>query len=168
MSNFSDKVKIQHRINKLKIKAGVASDDERQGYIADAAISRAQSAIDEQETLYKKEVEDVLGKLEETWKSLGKEQDAKKIEDLTDNLYNFANNIKDMADTFKYELMGYFGQSLRDFCKKIDIKNKAHHVIIQAHIDVMSVAFNNNIKGEGGTIAIELKKTLTQAIEKYS
>lgn len=168
MSNFSEKIKIQHRLNRLKLKAGVAIDDERLGYIDPKAIKKAQASIDNQESSYAGEVEEVLVKLDSTWEDLKNEKDKKKTKVLISQLYNFANNVKDMAETFNYKLMGYFGQSLRDFCEKIDISNDAHHVIVQAHIDVMWVAFKHNIKDEGGPQAQELKSMLSQAIQKHS
>lgn len=168
MNNFSDKIKIQHRLNRLKLKAGVAIDDERLGYIDPKAIEKAQAAIDSQESSYVGEVEEVLVKLDSTWEDLKNEKDAKKIEKATSRLYNFANNVKDMAETFNYKLMGYFGQSLRDFCEKLDVAHEAHRIIVQAHIDVMWVAFKHNIKDEGGQQASELKNMLAQAISKHS
>ena len=168
MNNFSKKIKIQHRLNRLNLKAGVAIDDERLGYIDPKAIEKAQAAIDSQESSYTGEVEEVLVKLDSTWEDLKNEKDAQKIKKGISRLYNFANNIKDMAETFDYGLMGYFGQSLRDFCEKIDVALEAHRIIVQAHIDVMWVAFNHDIKDEGGIQASELKNMLAQAISKHS
>lgn len=168
MSNFSDKVKIKHRLNRLKLKAGVAVDDERLGFIDPKAIKKAQASIDNQEDNYSSEVEEVLVKLDSTWTDLKAEGDEKKAKRLRTELYNYANNIKDMAETFKYKLMGSFGESLRDFCEKLDAKKEAHQVIVQAHIDVMWVAFKHNIKDEGGPQAKELKAMLAQAIQKHS
>lgn len=168
MSNFSDKVKKMHRLNRLKLKAGVGIDDERLGYIDPSAIKRAQAAIDNQEEAYTTEVEEVLIKLDSTWEDLKKLKDPKKAKKLINELYNYANNVKDMAETFNYRLMGSFGESLRDFCERINVENEAHFVIGQAHVDVMWIAFKHNIKDEGGEQAKELKAMLTRAIEKHS
>ena len=157
-----------HRLNRLKLKAGVPLDDKRFGHIDPAAIKRAQAAIDVQEDSYTAEVEEVLVKLDSTWEDLKKEKDPKKAKKIIGKLYNYANNVKDMAETFDYKLMGSFGESLRDFCDKINIQNEAHFVIVQAHIDVMWIAFKHNIKDEGGQQAKELQTMLTQAISKHS
>lgn len=167
MSSLSNKVKIFHRLNKLKLKAGVPLDDERHGFIDPKAIKKAQAAIDAKEDSYTEEVEAIIVRIDSTWEDIRAEKDDKKAKQLQSELYNYANNILDVADTFSYKLMKHFGKSLRDFCEKIDIKNKAHHVIVQAHIDVMWVAFQNNIKDEGGPQAAELKKIVAQAIEKH-
>ncbi len=168
MSNFSEKIKIQHRLNRLKLRAGIAIDDERLGYIDPKAIKKAQAAIDGHEADYSTEVEEVLVKLDSTWEDLKSEKDKKKAKVLSNQLYNYANNVKDMAETFNYKLMGSFGQSLRDFCEKIDAGKEEHQIITQAHIDVMWVAFKHNIKDEGGPQAKELKAMLAKAIEKHS
>ncbi len=168
MSNFSEKVRIQHRLNKLKLKAGVGLEDERLGYIDPSAIHKAQAAIDREEDNYAAEVEEVLVKLDSTWEDLKSEGQGTNTKKLTSELYNYANNVKDMAETFDYKLMRSFGESLRDFCEKIDIANEAHHIIVQAHIDVMWIAFKHNIKDEGGDQARELKAMLAAAIKKHS
>lgn len=168
MSNYSEKVKKMHRLNRLKLKAGVGLDDNRLGYIDPAAINRAQNAINNQEDSYAGEVEEVLVKLDSTWEDIKSNKDEKKVKKLRSELFNYANNVKDMAETFNYQLMGAFGKSLRDFCEKLDVGNEAHLVIVQAHIDVMWIAFKHNIKDEGGSQAKELKGMLDRAIEKHS
>lgn len=167
MSNFSEKVKIRHRLNRLKLKAG-AADDARSGFIDPLAIQKAQQAIDGQKENYAGEVEGLLVRLDSTWEDLKKEKDAKRVKKMMAELHNFANNIKDMAETFDYRLMSHFGESLRNFCEKINISNEAHHTIVQAHIDVMWIAFKHNIKDEGGPQGQELKAMLARAIEKHS
>lgn len=168
MSNFSEKVKVFHRLNRLKLKAGVDMTDSRQGFIDPLAIHKAQQAIESRKGDYAAEAESLLVQLDSTWEDMKRETDIKKIEKLSVDLHNFSNNIKDMAETFDYMLMGYFGKSLRDFCERLDILNKAHHTIVQAHIDVMNIAFKHDIKDEGGPQGRELKAMLAKAVEKYS
>ncbi|MBI4030832.1 MAG: hypothetical protein HY370_04090, partial [Proteobacteria bacterium] len=162
----SKRVKIMHRINRLKKKAGVDTDDARLGFIDPKAVKRAQESIDVQAVRYSGEVETALKNLDDTWRKLKEEKDATTAAALSKQLYNYANNIKDMAETFGYSLMDHFGKSLRDFSKNLNVANKAHHVIVQAHIDVMWVAFNENIKDQGGVKAEELKLIVAKAIEK--
>jgi len=168
MSNFSDKVKIKHRLNKLKHKAGVALDDKREGFIDPDSIQKAQQAIERQQDHYSHEVETLLIKISDLWTQLKNETDAQKSKEIITYIHNFANNISDMADTFGHSLMQYFGISLRDFCEKIDMSNQAHHIIAPAHINVMTLAFKHNIKDDSSAQAQELKTMLSRAIEKYS
>ena len=167
-SKKSSKVKIFHRINKLKLKAGAAPSDKRAGFIDQRAIDKAQAAIDSKEDSYSSEIEAVIVRVDSSWEDLKNEKDIKKHKKLTSALYNYANNVKDIAETFKYELMGHFGKSLRDFCEKLDVSKDEHHVIVQAHIDVMWIAFQQNIKDHGGPVAEELKAIVAKAIEQHS
>lgn len=166
-AKLAKKVKIMHRINRLKRKAGSDSSDERAGFIDPKAVKRAQESIDVQAVRYSGEVKTALKSLDDTWKKLKEEKDATTSAALSKQLYNYANNIKDMAETFGYSLMDHFGKSLRDFSRNLNVENKAHHVIVQAHIDVMWIAFKENIKDQGGEKAAELKLIVAKAIEKY-
>lgn len=163
MSNKA--VQIFHRLNKLKLKAGIPLDQDELGYIDPKALRRAQDAINQEVVHYSKEIEAVLVKLDSTWVDL---RTAEKLhyKRFLDQLYNYANNIKDLAETYNYDLMQHFGLSLRDFCERIDLERNQHHTIVQAHIDVMWVAFKEDI-GTGGTKADELKLVLAQAIDLY-
>ena len=163
----SKKVQILHRINKLKLKAGADLDDKRSGFIDPLAIHKAQKAIDDKEDEYGNELNAVLVQLDSVWTDMKTMKDEKKIKKAQDQMFNFANNVKDLAETYSYHLMKHFGQSLRDFCTKFDVEKKPHHIIIQAHMDVMRVAFEQGIKDEGGPAAQELKKIVAKAIEQH-
>jgi len=167
MSDSNKKVEVYNRVNKLKLKAGIPLDSDEIGHIDPAAIKKAQTVIDTKEENYAQEIEKVLVQLDSTWKDL-KKADKKQVRKMVNQMYNYANNIMDLANTYKYKLMGDFGQSLRDFCEKIDVENQAHQTIVQAHIDVMWVAYENNIRDEGGKMAEELKSLVAKAIEQYS
>ena len=168
MSELTKKVKIFHRLNKLKRKAGAESNDSKPGFIDPVAIEKAQGFIGDQESHYSEEVSKILDRLTNTWSELKIEKDDKRAQMQLSWLYNYANNIKDMAETYNYKLMDHFGKSLRDFCEYIDVRNSAHHVIVEAHINVMRIAYNENIKDHGNPKAEELKKIVGKAIEKYS
>ena len=165
--NSNSKVEIYKRLNKLKLKAGIPLNEAIDGYIDPSMVKRAQGKIDEKEMAYKSEIEEILIFIDEAWKDTVSSSDLQRKKHL-DKLYNYANNIKDLAETYNYHLMSHFGLSLRNFCEKIDVTNDNHHVIVQAHIDVMWTAFDQDIKGDGGEIAQELKKVLSVAIKQNS
>jgi hypothetical protein len=160
------KVKVHHRANKLKYKAG-ASQHEGNGYIDPRAIERAQTIVQKREGLYNNEVQDNLERLQAAWDKM-KSGEPDNIADGLEELYHYANHIKDISSTYKYDLMQYFGESLRKFSEKIDVTKPVHLVIVQAHIDVMWVTFKENIKGLGDDKAQELMDVVALAIEKYS
>lgn len=167
-SNKTSKVEIMHRLNKLKLKAGADLGDGRAGFIDPLALHKAQKAIDDKEKEYDNELNTVLVQLDSVWTDMRKMTEEKKIKKAQDQMFNFANHVKDLAETYNYHLMKHFGQSLRDFCTKFNVENKAHHIIIQAHMDVMRVAFEQGIKDEGGPAAQELKLIVAKAIEVHS
>lgn len=169
MSKNSNKarVAIYKRLNKLKLKAGIPLDEDIDGYIKASDIKNAQLQIDDKEKAYKDEIEEVLIHMDEAWKDTVAANDIQRKKHL-DRLYNYANNIKDLAETYNYDLMCHFGLSLRNFCEKINVDNKNHHVIVQAHIDVMWAAFEHNLKGDTNETAQELKKMLAIAIKQNS
>lgn len=169
MSNSQNpQVEIIHRKNRLKEKvieagsmAGAGS-----GFIDPEAIMRAQEVIDGGQDTFMDELKRSLEALVSIWTSLkkGGVNDADKIEEI----HRLSNHIKDMAGTFGNGLMDDFGQSLRDFSDSIDITKKAHITIVQAHIDVMMIAFTQDIRDIDTREAVELKSVLEQAIHKYA
>lgn len=163
-----NKVQILHRINRLKLKAGAELSDKRAGFIDAGAIARAQDAIDSKEEEYGGELQEMLVKIDSVWTDMQTTKDEKKLKKLQDQMFNYANNVKDLAETYGYTLMKHFGQSMRDFCSKFDMNNEPHHIIMQAHIDVMNVAFEQGIKDDGGPAAKELMQIVVKAIEKHS
>ncbi len=163
--NEKDQIEVYNRVNKLKLKAGAGLHDGA-GYIDPHTIDRAQTVIDKKETLYRNEVEEVLKNLGAAWGKM-KSGDEAIMTDGAEELYHYANHVKDLATTYNYSLMGHFGRSLRQFAEKIDVKNEAHLVIVQAHLDVMTIVYREHIKDEGGEKAQELKNIVAQAIEQY-
>lgn len=165
MSNSNGRVEKFHRINHLKLKAGIPVEDETHGYISPQKVKQAQSTINDQEKDYKYEVESVLRQISQVW---GELQDDPNNAEILDYLYNFTNNAKDIAETFDYSLMAHFAHSLRDFCEHFDVNKKEHYTIVQAHIDVMWITFNEDIRGDDSEQAQELKSSIAEAIRIYS
>lgn len=165
-SEEEKKIQIYHRLNKLKLKAGFGLDEEAMGLIDKNAIIRAQSRIEQKEMEYPVTVKQLLDDLSESWDAL-KETDESKRHEIIESIYHYSNNIKDLTATYSHDLMHHFSLSLRDFCEEIDVKKPEHHVIVQAHLDVMWVTFTEKLRGEVGDKADELKKIVSQAIEKY-
>lgn len=165
MSEKDDEVEIIHRINHLKRK--VVADTKRasmlgEGRIDPDAIERAQAVIDDSQDEYLDEVESIFGDLTKAWGELksGEHQAVNQVQ-------VYSNRITDLASTYGFDLMRYFSKSLRDFSERIDIANKNHITIGQAHLDVMMITVHEKIKEEDAPKAEELKAVLDQAIKKY-
>lgn len=167
MNKNNGQVEVFHRINKLKAKAGLAPHDNAQGVINPEKVKTAQDIIDKKEEEYPNEVKDILTKLSASWSDYKDALDDERTE-LLEKIYNYSNNIKDLTSMYKHDLMSHFGLSLRDFCEKIDLHKQEHHVIVQSHIDVMWVTYEEKLRSDKSEKAEELKKVVALAIEKYS
>ena len=166
-------VEIFHRINRLKSKAaGGQKISVAPGYIDATAIAEAQNVLEFGKECYQEQLEIIIANLGASWSALKKEasdgspggNSAVHLE----RIYNYANNIKDLAETYNFLLMLHFGRSLRDFCAGMNAARKEHRIIVQAHVDAISVAFHENIGAEEDPKAIELKAMVARAIEKHS
>ncbi len=156
-------VTIFKRLNKLKMKAG-ADVEAGAGFIDPKAIRNAQNSIDSKNESYGDEILNMLKDMENIWTVLLEGKD----DDMRVALYHKSNHIKDLAETYGYDLMLYFGKSLREFLEKLDIENKAHQTIVRAHIDVMWVVYHEKIKDSEDLKAQELKEIVLKAIAKHS
>lgn len=164
----NEDVEVFNRVNRLKLKAGAGLND-GPGRLDQSAIDRANSVVRTMASLYPKEIKNILAALEREWAELKETEEGARNRELVEKISNTANHVKDLASTFGYDLMAYFGESLRDYILHTELSQKEHYIIVQAHIDVMMVAFRENLKDDdGGAIAEELKKVIAQAIQKYS
>ncbi len=166
MNKKSSEVEIIHRVNRIKKKVGGAQSISA-GVIDPHSIQRAKKTIQNSETAYLKEVEDIIPELNRLWLCL-KKADETEHRQFLQELSRYSNRIKDMASTYNYELMAYFSESLRDFTEKTNMRNSAHHTIIQAHIDVILIVHKEKLKEQIGKKAENLKLFVAQAIEKHS
>lgn len=165
-SEDNGKIEVYHRLNKLKLKTGFGLDEDKVGFIEPSAIARAQKRIEQKEQEYPATIKEVLDNLTATWEEL-KTSGPDKRDELIDKIYNYSNNIKDLTATYQHDLMQHFSLSLRNFCERINAEKEAHQIIVQAHLDVMWITYNEKLKGEAGPKAEELKKIVAEAIKKY-
>ena len=160
-------VEIFHRINKLKKKAGLSLTDGKKGIVDPDAVRRAQIVIDDKETEYPPTVKELIEQISSIWKGIsdmGEDEQKQALE----TIYHLANNIKDITETYDHNLMHHFSLSLRDFCEIVDLGKSEHSIIVQAHLDVMLVTYEEKLKSDETAQAEELKNVVKLAIEKYS
>ena len=160
------KVEIFHRINRLKVKAG-SSKDVPPVKFSKELLQNPQKFAEEFALQYEEELLNVLNALENAWEDMVSD-DLDKRKGANTDIYHKANHIKDLASTCGYPLMQHFGHSLRDFIEKVDPEKSEHTTIVRAHLDVMSVVRQENIKDEGNEKAKELKKLVEQAIDQHT
>ena len=166
MNDPDDKVQIFHRINKLKMKAGVALDKSKHGYIDPKKVIDAQIKIDLKEEQIHDFLAELLDNLKLAWEKVQKEPENQ--QHYLEQMHNYANNILDLSETYDYMLMHSFGLSLRNFCEYIDTEKEEHKIIVKAHLDVMEITFKERLKEADTQKALELQTVLDLAIKKYS
>lgn len=92
-----------------------------------------------------------------------------------DNAKKLVRSIQDSADSIKSRagIFGYLratevAQQLYNFCRSYyDKDNKYHLIILEKHIQTISVIFSKNVINDGGQIGAELVKDLAKLIHKY-
>ena len=156
-------IKIIYRKNRLKEKVAGSADAKSGGFIKPELIANAQAVIEDSGDLYKKELAETLHKLIASWNELKKTSDSRHCSDLN----RYANHIKDIAGTYQYDIMAHFGRSLCEFSDKLVIGKVEHQTIVQAHIDVITIAFQKDLKRDDTPQAQELKNMVSQAINKH-
>lgn len=167
-NKMGTEVEILHRVNKLKLKAGGGLHD-GPGKLDSASVERANSVVQNMSSLYPREIKNMLAALDKEWDQIKSSSNDNDRTKMVKKMSNTANQVKDLAGTFGYTLMEYFGESLRDYIMKTDLSKKEQYTIVQAHIDVMGVAYRENLKNDdGGALGEELKKMVRTAIEKFS
>ena len=160
------KVEIYNRINRLKIKAGGTAAG-GPGKLDQNSIDRANAVIQKMSDLYPDEIKKSLEELNGLWEETKSMPENARTANAR-RISNCANQIKDLASTFGFDLMEYFGESLRNYILDIDLSQKEQIIIVQAHVDVMQVAYSQNLKSQEHPLGEELKKTVATAIAKYS
>lgn len=172
MKNNDDQVIIINKKNRLKekvVRDTANASAGTKGFLDPESIKRAQKVIDNGQDSYKKELKDNIEELVKCWASMKNDKDNQDdLKVVKKDFHRLSNHIADVAGTFGYDLMAYFGKSLRDFNDNLNPKDKNHIIIVQAHVDVMLIAQQNDLKSADTPEAKELINVVSKAIQKYS
>lgn len=154
--------------NALKQKLGIdANRTNMDGHIDPASIEEADQLIADMCKSCKSSIARFLSNLNKIWADM-KDVESDARDALAQTLFTQAHEIKDIASMCGYDLIAEFAESLRDYINQTELSLEAQRVIIQAHIDAITVAHKNDIRVEGGASADELKTLIKIAIDKYS
>lgn len=131
-----------------------------------ATIEQTQAVIMSEEDQFLEAMMKDVAKLEETYKQLV--QSPSYTDQLMAVIKESALAIKSRAGMFGYARGSEIANMLYAFCQKhFDKNNKFHLIIIEKHIQAISVIFGGRIKGEGGEIGSMLVQDLGKLIKKY-
>jgi len=163
------KVELFKLPNRLREKLALDQRSEHvQGQIDPAAIEEADAIIAELCANCQETFEAHLATLKGLWDEMKDMPDSGARDELSQQVFTTAHEIKDLGAMCGYPLAAYFGESLRDFVGQTDLKLAAQRVIIQAHVDVLKIAITQGLREDDSPQAQELQKMLKIAIDQYS
>lgn len=155
--------------NRLMEKLGlIKQNDEQAGQVDPKAIAEAERMV---ENLKKECPAAITGFLEEltnVWIKMRDLGECEEREQLSERAFTLAHEIKDLAALSEAHLTAYFAESLRDYIGETELNLVAQRVIIQAHVDAMTVVNTQGLTEGEGALAEELKQMVKIAIDKYS
>lgn len=137
------------------------------GYLAEENIEEAESLINDMCKTCLNDIGKNLDHLSQSWKTMQDLPDGDQREEKAQEIFTLAHEIKDIGSLCGYTLAAHFAESLRDYIAETALNLKNQRIIIQAHVDAMTVVHRNNLKDDGGPAADELKKMVKVAIDKY-
>lgn len=163
------KVEIFKIANRLKDKLNLKPHEkDKEGRIAPEAIEEADRLIAALCEECPSSIGGFLKDLNTKWTKMKDMGNTEERQELSKEIFTVAHEIKDISAMCEYDLISHFAESLRDYVNQTELSLDAQRVIIQAHIDAITVAHKQSIKQDGGPIAEELKKAVKIAVEKYS
>ncbi|MGH1457195.1 MAG: hypothetical protein ACRBDI_10470 [Alphaproteobacteria bacterium] len=137
------------------------------GYLAEENIEEADSLINEMCKTCLDDIGRNLDLLSQSWKAMQDLPDGEARSSRAQEIFTYSHEIKDIGSLCGYTLAAHFAESLRDYIAETALNLKNQRIIIQAHVDAMTVVYKNDLKDDGGPAADELKKMVKVAINKY-
>lgn len=128
-------------------------------------IEKAQAVINEHKSSFLEWVMNDIAQLQESYQkaTANKEASAPEIQKLAKAAFV----IKSQAGTFGFALATKVAKSLDDFCNNHFHPTTEHLLVIQKHIETLSMIFQKNIVGDGGEIGTQLTASLFKLVDKY-
>jgi chemotaxis protein histidine kinase CheA len=147
---------------------GIHGREGDEGFIPDELIEEANKEVEKLCANCTDVMNVNLVKLSDLWSRMRDLPAGDERSKLSQDLFFLAHEIKDVSAMCGYDLISYFAESLRDYINKAELSMKAQRVIVQAHLDAITVAHHRNLKTDEGTATAEIKSMVKKAIEQYS
>jgi two-component system, chemotaxis family, chemotaxis protein CheY len=134
---------------------------------AATTVAQTENIIHDEETIFIDSMMKDVATLEETYRLLIQSPDF--AAQFVSLIKEAALSIKSRAGTFGYTRGSDIAGMLYTFCHKVyNRDNKYHLIVLEKHIQAISVVFSGRIKGDGGEIGAMLVRDLAKLIDKYS
>lgn len=166
-----DKPKIEiitQEHNSLKSKlGGLRLKTNEPGELAPEQIDKVDALIVKMCETCEEKIGDQLSIISALWGQMQHAQTSEERDNYAEKIFTASHEIKDIGSHCGYTLAAHFAESLRDYITEIALNIKHQKIIIEAHINAMTVVHKQGIKNDAGPAAEELKKMVKVAIEKY-
>lgn len=150
--------------NALKAKVGGSLSPMDKG-----AVAKADAALSKLSSKFQNWIEDELKRLEDAWATFTSA--ANKVDAVT-NVHAVAHDLKGLAKTYEYPLVGRMAASLCRLTNDEVDREKSPEHLIRAHIDGVRAAIKGHIKTEehpvGSILVTEMESQVTEFEAKNS
>ncbi|MEX2617999.1 MAG: hypothetical protein WD767_18075 [Alphaproteobacteria bacterium] len=99
---------------------------------------------------------------------IAKKADRQDRPEIFDRIFHQSHDIRGMGTTFGYNLVTAIGASLCNFLETVTECNDAAMEVVSAHADALRAVIGNDVKGDGGSVGLELVESLAKAVEKVA
>jgi hypothetical protein len=162
MSDNNEFVRVIKPDTSLKDRIG--SDVNLRDILKPEVIEEAQQVIDEKKDEYLDLIRQDIAQMEAIFEKM---PDVQVDMQLLATLLQHAQNVRDRAGTFHYQLASDIARSLINYSGRIRQDDAHYRLVLRKHLDGIQTVFRENITGSGGLVGVDLLESLQLLIEKY-
>ena len=130
------------------------------------AIAKANQALTELSKEFQKWIEDELDRLDAALSDYSKLPEDKRAKGI-DAIYGVSHDLKGLALTYEYPLVGRMASSLCRLTNDEVDRSQSPEVLVRAHVDGIRAAIKGRIKTEDHPVGSVLVKELEQQVEEF-
>lgn len=87
--------------------------------------------------------------------------------ELKDDIFGIAHNVKGMGTSFGFPLMTDLGTTLCHYLQNLPENTAVSITVVDAHMKAMQVILDNKIEGDGGEMGRKLKARIDEIIKTH-
>lgn len=159
------KAKVLILPNRLREKVGGRPG--KTGTLNPDVITKAETKVEEISVQYQDEAIEEVKILEEAFAACASSAGSAQTQYLR-KINRLVHDLRGQGASFGYPLLTEFAESLFAFTDKLETAGAEQLEIIKAHIGVIHVVAHQKMRGDGGEVGQQLKKSLKVAIDRYS
>jgi len=150
----------------FSLKQKLGESQSLQALITPAVLKEAQASIDANTAYSLQWVKKDLAEMKALHQKM---VEGKTTGNAANDISEVALAINSRAGTFGYGRAAEVAYKLYLFCRnRLQPNNRAHHTIVQKHIEVLQVILSNNMRGMGGREGAQIAMELHNLVLKYA